>query len=89
MTQGIHASGNAHATARTRRQPARTRRQPAYGEQYLREPQRKAQGDETPADGDAGRWVQWPVLFVATLVEIAWLVALAYVIRDSVSQIAG
>jgi hypothetical protein len=69
-----------------------TLRQPAYGE-YTEHPEVEAQpagADQEAARDDLGRWARWPFLLVLALLEIAWLVALAYVAhRFVVSAILG
>ena len=60
-----------------------TLRQPAYGE-YTEQPEVEAQyegADQESARDELGRWAQWPVLLVLALLEVAWLVALGYVIH--------
>ncbi len=59
------------------------RRQPAYGEQ-TEQPEIEAQNeraDEERARDDFARWTDWPVLVLLALVEVAWLVALVYLIH--------
>ena len=76
MGVGLEASGAVP-------QHARRLRQPAYGE-YAEEPEVEAQQErpdqECPADRFARR-AQWPALFVLSLLEVAWLGSLAYVIH--------
>jgi hypothetical protein len=59
------------------------RRQPAYGE-YTEQPEVEAQHErseeESPSDRFARR-ARWPVLFLLALIEVAWLVALVYLIH--------
>jgi hypothetical protein len=62
---------------------AKALRQPAYGE-YAEQPEVEAQHErseeESPSDRFARR-ARWPVLFLLALIEVAWLVALVYVIH--------
>ena len=63
--------------------PSVALRQPAYGE-YTEQPEVEAQdgrADQETARDELGRWAQWPVLLVLALLEIAWLVALVYVVH--------
>jgi hypothetical protein len=65
---------------------ARRLRQPAYGE-YAEQPEVEAQherSEEESASDRFARRAQWPGLFVLALMEIAWLIALAYVIHGYV-----
>ena len=55
-------------------------RQPAYGE-HTKHPEVEAQyesADQETAADELGRWAQWPFLGELALLEIGWLVALAY-----------
>ena len=59
------------------------RPQPAYGE-HTEQPEIEAQNeraDEECARDDFARWTDWPVLVLLALVEVAWLVALVYLIH--------
>lgn len=65
---------------------AKALRQPAYGE-YHEQPEVDAQherSEEESAGDRFARRAQWPVLSVLALVEIAWLIALAYLIHGYV-----
>ncbi len=65
---------------------AKALRQPAYGE-YAEQPEVEAE-DERPEEETASdrfaRRAHWPGLFVLALMEIAWLVGLAYVVHGYV-----
>ena len=61
-------------------------RQPAYGE-YAEEPEVDAEherSEEETASDRFARRAHWPVLFVLALMEIAWLIALGYVVHGYV-----
>jgi len=76
MGVGLEASGAIP-------QHARPLRQPAYGE-YAHEPEVEAQHERADQEGPADRFArraQWPALFVLSLLEVAWLGSLAYVIH--------
>lgn len=58
-------------------------RQPAYGE-HTEQPEVEAEderADQETARDELGWWAQWPFLGALALVEITWLVAIAYVIH--------
>jgi hypothetical protein len=67
-------------------------RQPAYGE-YSEQPDIEAQDEGTEqvwADSRLVRLAQWPVLASLAVLEIAWLIVLAYAIhRFFLSPILG
>jgi len=71
---------------------ARRLRQPAYGE-YTEQPEVEAQyerAEQEPATDRFVRRAQWPILCALAGVEIAWLLALMYVIhRFLLSPILG
>ena len=71
---------------------ARRLRQPAYGE-YAEKPEVEAQHERRDQESPADRFVrraQWPILCALAGVEIAWLLALMYVIhRFLLSPILG
>ena len=85
MGTGVEAGGIASPYARRLRQPA-------YGE-YTEQPEVEAQYERTeqaPATDGFVRRAQWPVLCALAGVEIAWLLALMYVIhRFLLSPILG
>jgi hypothetical protein len=58
-------------------------RQPAYGE-YTEQPEVEAQhqrSEEETASDRLARRAQWPAFFVLALMEIAWLIGLAYAVH--------
>ena len=79
MGVGVEASSTAAPYAKALRQPA-------YGE-YAEQPEVEAE-DERPEEETASdrfaRRAHWPGLFALALMEIAWLIAVAYVVHGYV-----
>ena len=83
MWEGFRAGGNAHTGPGPQRQPA-------YSQHPSEQPDMEAQNEhEEPAERDPRGSVMWPFLFAVALLEVAWLVAVAYAIREFVSRVAG
>ena len=74
MGVGVQASGSVLPSAVALGQPA-------YGEQ-TEQPEVEAQHDGAEQQSSGHRWLvrvlQWPVLLTIALIEMAWLLVLAY-----------